>query len=127
MQFAAVRAIALSLPEVTEEPHHQSGSFRVRGKIFLTVPPGETHIHVFVSEEQRELALAVYAGFVEKLLWGGKVVGLKVALAKAEPSAVEALVHQAWAYKAPKALASATLAERKSLARPQSLRGKGPA
>ena len=113
MQFAAVRAIAMSLPDATEEPHHQFGSFRVRGKIFVTVPPGQEHIHVFVPEEQRELALALYADFVEKLLWGGKVVGLKIALAKAEPSAVEALVRQAWAYKAPRALASATVAARK--------------
>lgn len=113
MQFAAVRAIALSLPEVTEEPHHQFGSFRVRGKIFVTVPPGEKHIHVFVAEEQRELALALYAGFVEKLLWGNKIAGLRVALANAEPSAVEDLVRQAWAHKAPKALASTTTAARK--------------
>ena len=108
MQFAAVRAIALSLPEVTEEPHHQSSSFRVRGKIFVTVPPGQEHIHVFVPEAQRELALAVHSGFVEKLLWGGKVAGLRVVLAAAEPSAVETLIHQAWAHKAPKALASAS-------------------
>ena len=85
----------------------------MRGKIFVTVPPGQDHVHVFVAEEQRELALAVYPGFVEKLLWGGKVVGLKVALAKAEPSAVAALVHQAWAYKAPRTLASAAMAARK--------------
>ncbi len=107
MKFSAVRAIALSLPEVTEEPHHQFSSFRVRGKIFVTVPPEQEYIHLFVPEAQRELALAVYSDFVEKLLWGSKVAGLRVLLAAAEPSAVETLIHQAWVHKAPKALVSA--------------------
>jgi hypothetical protein len=33
---------------------------RVRVKIFITVPPAEEVIHVFVGEEDRELALALY-------------------------------------------------------------------
>jgi len=72
-----LRRYALSLPEVTEQPHFDYSSFRVRGKIFVTVPPGGQHLNVFVDEEQRELALAVHAAFVEKLWWGGKVVGLR--------------------------------------------------
>ena len=71
MKFAALRTYALSLSEVTEQPHHHSGSFRVRGKIFVTIPPEQTHLHLFVSEEQREQALAMYPEFTEKLLWGG--------------------------------------------------------
>src|SRR6478672_5062537 len=49
MKIAAVREFALGLPEATEEPHFDFASFRVRGKIFVTVPPDETHIHVFVA------------------------------------------------------------------------------
>ena len=86
MKLAAVRVLAFSLPEVTEEPHHQFGSFRVRGKIFITMPPDQQHIHVFVSEEHREQALALYPEFAEKLLWGGKVVGLRVSLIGAKAS-----------------------------------------
>jgi hypothetical protein len=104
MKFASVRTFARSLREVTEEPHHQFGSFRVRGKIFVTVPPDHEHIHVFVPEQQRELALAMYPSFTEKLLWGGKVVGVRVSLPLAEPPAVKALVRAAWEHKAPKAL-----------------------
>jgi hypothetical protein len=62
----------MSLEAVTEEPHHDYSSFRVRGKIFVTVPPAEDVVHVFVGEEERELALALYPQFMEKLLWGGK-------------------------------------------------------
>lgn len=106
MKLATVRNFALALPEVTEEPHHNFGSFRVRGKIFVTVPPEQEHIHVFVSEQQREQALAMYPAFAEKLLWGGKVVGIRVTLALAPSSVVKSLVRQAWENKAPNALLS---------------------
>lgn len=59
---------ASSLPEVTDKPHHHFGSLRVRGKIFVTMPPREEHIHVFVPEQECEQALAMYPGFTEKRL-----------------------------------------------------------
>ena len=104
MRFTTVRSYALTLPEVTEEPHHHFGSFRVRGKIFVTMPPDHEHIHVFVSEPEREQAIAMYPTFAEKLLWGGKVVGVRLALAPAPSSIVKFLVRRAWENKAPKAL-----------------------
>lgn len=104
MKIDQVRKHALSLREVTEEPHFQYSSFRVRGKIFVTVPPEEQHIHVFVDEPTRELALAVHEAFLEKLFWGAKVIGLRIALAKATPAVVKQLVSQAWENKAPKSL-----------------------
>jgi len=91
-----VRNFALSLEGVAEEPHHHYSSFRVRGKIFVTIRPDEQFIHVFVEEEDRELALAVYPDFTEKLRWGGKVLGLRVALHSAKPKAVKALVAKAY-------------------------------
>jgi hypothetical protein len=96
MKIDAVRKYAMALEAVTEEPHHQSSSFRVRGKIFVTIPPPGDVIHVFVGEEDRETALALYPGFLEKLLWGGKVVGLRVALATAHVSAVKSLISHAY-------------------------------
>jgi len=91
-----VRKLALALEAVTEEPHHNYSSFRVRGKIFVTIPPDEDFVHVFVGEEDRERALAMYPEFVEKLLWGGKVLGLRVQLAAARPAVVNALVGRAY-------------------------------
>ena len=99
MRLETVRKAALALPETTEEPHHNFGSFRVRGKIFITVPPDNEHIHVFVNEQDREVALAAYPDFTEKLPWGGKVVGIRVALTKAAPAVVKALVKQAYKNK----------------------------
>ena len=42
MKMSQLRIFALSLPDATEEPHFNYSSFRVRGKIFATVPPDES-------------------------------------------------------------------------------------
>jgi len=47
--LAEARRLALSLPEATEQPHFDMASFRVRGKIFVTVPPEGTRLHVFID------------------------------------------------------------------------------
>ena len=96
MKLESVRKHAMSLEAVSEEPHHDYSSFRVRGKIFVTVPPTKDFIHVFVGEEEREQSIALYGGFIEKLLWGGKVVGLRIALEPANAAAVKALVSKAY-------------------------------
>jgi len=96
MKIDTIRRHAMSLEAVTEEPHHNYASFRVRGKIFVTIPPDEQFIHVFVGEEDRDQALAVYPEFVQKLRWGTKVLGLRVALQFAEPRVVKALVNKAY-------------------------------
>ncbi len=97
----------MSLPEVTEQPHFDFRSFRVRGRIFVTVPPDQRHVHVFLPEEAREEGLALYPDVAEKLTWGRKVVGLRLALAPAPATAVKRLVRQAWASRAPKTLLAA--------------------
>jgi hypothetical protein len=103
-KIAEVRRFALSLPEATEEPHFHLSSFRVRGKIFATVPPGEEHLHIFVDEQELELALAVNPKANEKLWWGKRVAGLRVALAAAQLAEVKYLLQSAWQRKAPKKL-----------------------
>ena len=108
MTMSQVRKFALALPAVTEEPHHHLSSFRVKGKIFVTVLPDEETIRVFVGEELREPALTRYPEVLEKLFWGKKAVGLGVTLAQAKPKAVESLIRAAWAEKAPKSLQHAT-------------------
>jgi hypothetical protein len=102
MKLDPIRKFALSLEAVTEEPHHHFSSFRVRGKIFVTIPPHDMFLHVFIDEQARELALTMYAEFVEKLLWGGKVVGVRVNLAHAKPSVVKSLVESAYKFRVSK-------------------------
>jgi hypothetical protein len=107
LNLSQVRTIATALPEVTEEPHFQRTSFRIRGKIFATAQPGDHFLNVMVGESAREPALATYSQYVEKLLWGKKVVGLRVDLRRAEPEVVSDLLKQAWEGKAPKSLLAA--------------------
>jgi hypothetical protein len=107
VKFKDIRIHALSMPSVTEEPHFDYSSFRVRGKIFMTVPPDKLNAHIFVSELDRERALIMYPEFVENLFWGKKILGLRVNLAKAKPPIVKDLIRQAWGNKAPRRLAAA--------------------
>lgn len=103
MKLDALRRFALALPDVTEEPHFDKSSFRVRGKIFVTVPPEGTHIHVFVGEAKREPALALHPESIRKLPWGGRIVGLRIDLATCPAADVKALVRAGWEERAPKA------------------------
>lgn len=104
MKAEAIRKFALSLPAANEEPHFESASFRIKGRIFATLPPGGEYIHIFVDDEQREMALEMYPEFIEKLVWGKKIWGVRACLAKAKPAVVNALLTSAWQRKAPKAL-----------------------
>lgn len=104
MKFEQVRTQAMLLPEVTEKPHFDYSSFRVRGKIFITSPPDQKHVHLFVGEEDRELMLTLHPDFAEKLMWGARVVGLRVTLAKTNPTVIHQLIRKAWQNKAPKRL-----------------------
>ena len=102
MKLIEARRYALSLAEANEEPHFTYSSFRVRGKIFATVPPDDEHLHVFVDAQRRELALAMFPDAYEKLWWGKKVVGIRVVLSKADAADVNDLLCSAWRRKAPK-------------------------
>ncbi|MCK7593466.1 MmcQ/YjbR family DNA-binding protein [Pseudomarimonas salicorniae] len=106
MKLDAVRALALALPETTEAPHHHYTSFRVNGKIFATAPPEGNALHLFVSETDRERALALDPDCLEPLFWGGKVAGLRLTLGKARKATVASLLRQAWRHKAPARLAA---------------------
>jgi hypothetical protein len=105
MKLEAVRKVSLALPEVAEAPHFHYTSFRVRGKIFATAPPTGEHVHIFIKDEDLELALTLHPKFIEKLFWGGKVAGARVILAKAQPQVVAELLEKSWRRKAPKMLA----------------------
>jgi hypothetical protein len=107
MKLGDARRIALALPEAAEAPHFDFTSFRIRGKIFATAPPSGDYLHVFVDDMEREQALELHADHVEKLWWGKKVLGVRVALAKAPPALVKRLLANAWRRKAPKTLVAA--------------------
>ncbi|HWG63557.1 MAG TPA: MmcQ/YjbR family DNA-binding protein [Streptosporangiaceae bacterium] len=103
----AARRFAMSLPGATEEPHFDLASFRVRGKIFATVPPGEAYLHAFLDEPAVDAWVAENPAGCEPLLWGQRVRGIRVSLAACSPESLAELIEESWRRKAPKALIEA--------------------
>lgn len=103
--LAQARRLALALPESTEEDHHGLASFRVRGKIFATVPD-DSHLRVMVDEVEIRAAVAENPGTCQEFYWGKRLACVVVALRPATPALLEELLTEAWLRKAPKALAA---------------------
>jgi hypothetical protein len=100
------RRFALGLPEATEQDHHGMGSFRVRGKIFATVPDN-THIRVMVDEDEIRNVAAANPHSCEEFYWGARLAALVVNLRRVRKVLVEELLTDAWLRKAPRKLADA--------------------
>jgi hypothetical protein len=94
------RKIALALPEATEEDHHDITSFRVRGKIFATVPD-DTHLRVMVDEIEIRAAVAENPQACQEFYWGKRLACVVVDLKLANLALVRDLLTDAWIGKAP--------------------------
>jgi hypothetical protein len=99
MLLSDAREMAMALLGSTESPHHRYTSFRVRGRIYATAPLEGGTLHVFVDEEDRDRMVRLHPDTYEKLGWGRKVVGLRVALDRARPDDVRGLLRAAWQRK----------------------------
>jgi hypothetical protein len=80
-------------------------SFRVRGKIFATVPD-DTHFRVMVDEHEIRAVAAANPRSCEELYWGARLAALVVHLGRVRKVLLEELLTDAWARKAPKKLAA---------------------
>jgi hypothetical protein len=103
MKSREARRLALSLPEATEQDHHGFPSFRVRGKIFATLPDDE-HLNVMLGAADVTLALAMARQICEEVWWGKRLAGVRVELPAADSKRVGALLRMAWEAKAPRRL-----------------------
>jgi hypothetical protein len=101
---ADVGALALSLPETTEEPHHDMTSFRVGGKIFATVPADADRVHIFIGSDDVAAYCAEYPGQVEELWWGKRLRGCRMPLETATRPLLHELLTEAWRRRAPTTL-----------------------
>jgi hypothetical protein len=98
-----VRKLALALPDTTEEDHWARPSFRVRGRIFATLPDVE-HLNVMIDPLDVDGAVQEDPAACEPLMWGKQLRGVRVRLRVAEPEMVRVLLTAAWRRKAPRAL-----------------------
>jgi hypothetical protein len=98
--LAQARKLALALPEATEEDHHDIMSFRVRGKIFATVPD-DTHLRVMVDEMEIRAAVAENPKVCQEFYWGRRLACVVVDLKLARLALVKDLLTDAWIGKAP--------------------------
>jgi len=98
------RSMALSLPQVTEQDHHGMASFRIRGKIFATVP-NDQHLRVMVDEDEIHAAVSENQAVFHEFYWDTRLACLVVDLAGATPQQVRELLNEAWLRKAPAVLA----------------------
>jgi hypothetical protein len=108
VRLETARRFALSLPETTEAPHFEKSSFRVRGKIFATVPVGGRHLHVHVDAAEARALVEEDPAAYEQIVFGKRTVEdwIRVNLVAADRVQVQELLEDAWRRKAPKRLAA---------------------
>ena len=104
-----IRALALSLPEAVEAPHFDRASFRVRGKIFATLPPSGEDVVLRLPELVKESlkqsdpkAYVALPGGWDRGGWTQLTIGRMDAEKMAD------LVRLAWRGVAPKRLVAMT-------------------
>ena len=99
----AARRFALGLPDATEQDHHGMMSFRVRGKIFATMPD-DTRVRVMVDEDEIRSVAAANPAACRELYWGARLSAVEVDLRRIRKALLEELLSDAWARKAPRKL-----------------------
>jgi hypothetical protein len=95
------RAFAAGLPEVAESGHFEVADFRVRNKIFATLPDG-AHMVVRIAPEEQAALLAEDPDTYSAQGYWGRLGWTKVRLAGADPRQLRELVVDAWRRVAPK-------------------------
>ena len=97
-----VRSIALGLHSAEEAGHHGRPSFRVRERIFATLwTPSKLNVML----DPGEIEVAVQSSDAcTAFQWGGVPRAVQVDLAAATPELVTALLEEAWARAAPRAV-----------------------
>jgi len=99
------------LPETTEADHHGRPSFRVRGRIFATVPDQE-HLRIMVDEGGIHAAVAEHPAACQAFSWGKRRACVVVELAAIAPEQLAEQLRDAWIRNAAPALAR-TFADRR--------------
>ena len=98
------RQLALALPEAIESAHMGHADFRVRNKIFATLPDKSWGMVALTPEQQDDFGEAHPTMFDPVPGGWGKKGSTRVHLEAADPVIVGQALLAAWRNKAPKAL-----------------------
>jgi hypothetical protein len=101
------RAMALALPEATEQDHHGKPSFRVSNKIFATLWT-DTQLNVMLDEHGIRAAIEEAPETCKPVYWGKRLAAVGVDLERATPQLLDDVLKEAWSLKAPKRLLPST-------------------
>lgn len=109
MTANAFRKLALSFPETEELSHMDHPDFRVGGKIFATLGPGEEWGMVKLKPEQQAVFVSSEPKAFQPIPGGwGRMGCTKVILKGAGTASVRQALDQAWRNTAPKKLLKET-------------------
>lgn len=107
MTHAHIRTLALSLPEAEEHPHFDRASFRVRGKIFVTLPPlkdGRELVVLKLPPLVKESLLETDASAIVSLGGWNKGGWTQLDIGRMDEAKLADLIRLAWRQVAPKKL-----------------------
>lgn len=100
-----VRRLAMLLPEAAEAPHFDRASFRVRGKIFATLPPGGDSVVLMLRTEIQEAVMQAHPSKIRPLPAAWQSRGSTELVLEGIPEAeLGGLLASAWRKIAPKSL-----------------------
>jgi len=112
-----VRRLALALPEANEASHQGHPDFRVRNKIFATLPPdGRTAVLKITPADLDDLIQSDTETFRD--IWDGR--WLSVNLDRVAPEVFYKLLVDSWRLTAPKTLVGAYNADNPKTGSPKS-------
>ncbi|MFN8571173.1 MAG: MmcQ/YjbR family DNA-binding protein [Gemmatimonadaceae bacterium] len=96
-----IRTLALALPEVEERAHMGRPDFRVRNKIFATLPPDGRSFNVKIAPVNLD-ALVTASPETYRDVWAGRWVGVQLKGVSAQEATQ--LLEDAWNLVAPSLL-----------------------
>ena len=102
VKIQTFRALALSFPEVNEEPHFEKTSFRVRKKIFATYDEKQNRACLKLSESEQDIFSIASKGIIYPVpnKWG-KQGWTFVDFEKVDPVLFEEALRSAYCQVAP--------------------------
>lgn len=106
----AARRLALALPESVEQDHHGRPSFRIRGRIFATLPQPD-QMNVMLDEPGILTVVQSRPDLCGEVWWGKRLAAVRVSLTEADAELLADLLADAWERKAPTSLARARRVE----------------